>query len=69
MTTEYLKIKRIEDMTKAAAKTVKFCGFQAKVKSDWANGVIKLVVKCSAEEINQIIALGLFSNEISITNE
>jgi len=68
MTTEYLNCKRIEEMTKAAAKTVRFCGFKATAKSDWANGIFKVVIKCSSEEVSQIKELGLFSNEITLTN-
>ena len=66
MTAEFLQYQRLEQIHKAAAKQLRYCGFQAKARSDWKSGNFRIEVKCSADEVEELRRVGRFSNEIKI---
>ena len=70
MTNQYLQNERLEKLVKSEAKKMRFCGFKATAKTDWANGIFGVTVKgVSDEDYNGLLdyqKTGVLSSEILI---
>lgn len=70
MTTEFIKAKRLDSIAKMEAKKMRYCGFKATAKCDWANDIFGVTVQGITDEdyagLVDYQTTGAISNEILI---